>query len=177
MIGDRNVDVFIASSTGSLTVAKRIAKYVNDAADHADKQNRISVTVWDSYFDKSGGKYCWETILQATNEFDYAIILLGTDDDAEIRGQKYKIARDNVLIEAGAFMAKLPSQHVRCFFAKDVKIPSDFSGINHTLFSFSKSKLTQGDTDCLNQLFTECKTYHSEKEILAREKLSEAEAT
>ena len=169
------VDIFVASSTEKLKVAERIAEHFNRLAKLCDKSESISAQTWKVYFESKPGEYCWETICSAVSEFDYAIFLLGKDDDAEIRGEKYKVTRDNVLVEAGAFMSNLPSSHVRCYYARGVKIPSDFSGINHQEFSFSSRQFTQKDIKALDNLFESCKQLTKEKIIYA-EKEKEKEA-
>ena len=161
------VDIFIASSSEKLSVALKIAEYFDRAARLADKTGLVSATTWMTYFENAGGEYCWETVCTAVNKFDYAIFLLGKDDEAEVRGEKYQITRDNVLIEAGAFMSNLPQQHVRCFYAKGVRMPSDFLGINHTEFSFNKRAFTKHDEKVLDNLFESCKKLATEKEALS----------
>lgn len=71
------------------------------------------------------------------NESDFAIALVTADDIRKSRGNVNKIARDNVIFEAGLFMGALETDRVFLLVEKDadLALPSDFNGISMLFFS------------------------------------------
>lgn len=59
----------------------------------------------------------------------FAIVLMSPDDNAEVDGQIFKRARQNVVLELGYFMAKLDRDKVCVLVRGDIEKPSDISGI------------------------------------------------
>jgi predicted nucleotide-binding protein len=113
--------VFIGCATEDLPVARKIQNQLKKSA---------LVQIWTQGAFKSGG-YVLETLLRLVKEYDCAIFLLTPTDIVERRGNKYLVARDNVLFEAGLFYSQLG--RTRTFLVvpdiDDLKLPSDLDGL------------------------------------------------
>jgi hypothetical protein len=120
--------VFIGSSTESLNVAKALQANLHPCAD---------VQLWtQGVFGLSD--YTLDALLAGAPDFDFAVFVFGADDIAEIRGQRYLVARDNVVFEAGIFVGKIGRQ--RTFIVaqnvSELQLPSDLKGITVASFSW-----------------------------------------
>jgi predicted nucleotide-binding protein len=119
--------VFIGCASEDLDIARKIQKQLDDEA---------LVRIWDQGVFKSGG-YVLETLLRLVREIDFAIFLLTPTDVVEFRGNRYLVARDNVLFEAGLFYSQL-GRH-RTFLVvpkvKNLKLPSDLAGLIHLTYT------------------------------------------
>jgi predicted nucleotide-binding protein len=86
---------------GSSTEGSRIAKALQVLLDHA-----CEVTVWNQgVFGLSQGTL--ESLVNALDEFDFAVLALTADDLVISREQESSAPRDNVLFELGLFMGGL----------------------------------------------------------------------
>lgn len=115
--------VFVASSVESLPIAREI----QDGLQHDD----ILVRVWtDKIFGASS--YPMESLEKQLITSDFAVIVVGPDDQVYSRGRESDAPRDNVIIELGLFMGALTRQ--RTFIVRprgvDIKLPSDILGLS-----------------------------------------------
>lgn len=127
--------VFIGSSTEGLRVARAIRDHLyNDAI----------VSIWEEDESFRPGQSTLESLLTASEEYDFAILVFTADDEVESRGLHSLAPRDNVLFELGLFMGRLGRDRTFIVYnIKDnLKIPSDFKGINCPIFESRTNNLS-----------------------------------
>lgn len=123
--------VFIGSSSEGINIAKAIQVEL----DHG-----CEVVIWSQgLFGLSGGTL--EALVEASNKFDFAILVITPDDVAFSRGKEKQIPRDNVLLELGLFIGALGRERVFFIYerTKNIDLPSDLAGITPATFSLHKS--------------------------------------
>ena len=132
------MDIFIGSSSEQLPVVKEIIREIKETTDKYD----IRIESWKDWF--AHGRFIgwntWKIIQEALNTFDIAIMLLAEDDNVQSRGKEYKMTRDNVLLEAGAFAHKCGMENVILLVPNDsaYKLPTDFLGLNCVVFDYER---------------------------------------
>lgn len=114
--------VFVGSSVGSLPIAREI----QTAFDH----DPIVVRIWtDGVFGAS--RFPIDDLEQQVEEADFAVLILGPDDQVISRSEQTDAPRDNVVFELGMFMGAFKRD--RTLFIKprgqDLKIPTDLLGL------------------------------------------------
>ena len=119
--------IFVGSSSEGIAVAKALQAGLADTAD---------ITLWNQgIFEPSFGYL--ESLVNALNLADFAVLVLTPDDVTESRGEDRDSPRDNVIFELGLFIGRLGRQ--RCFFVHEkkakLKIPSDLLGIAGATYS------------------------------------------
>lgn len=119
--------IFIGSSKEGLSIAEAIQL----GLDHD-----CQVTIWSQgVFGLSRGTL--ETLAEAVNRFDFAILVLTPDDLTLSREQVTQSPRDNVLLELGMFIGAIGRR--RSFIVhdrtKDLKLPTDLAGITAATFA------------------------------------------
>jgi predicted nucleotide-binding protein len=77
----------------------------------------------------NGNRTIIEKFEHYSKDCAFAIVLMSPDDNAEVDGQIFKRARQNVVLELGYFMAKLDREKVCVLVRGDIEKPSDISGI------------------------------------------------
>ncbi|MBD2752637.1 TIR domain-containing protein [Spirosoma validum] len=114
--------VFIGSSSEGLDVARNIK---------AQLKNEAEITIWQEGVFGLNSSYL-ESLANALENFDFAILVLTPDDMVESRNQSAQSPRDNVLFECGLFMGKLGRSRTFIVYDSDkpIKIPSDLAGIS-----------------------------------------------
>lgn len=132
------MNVFIGSSSEQLPVIREI---VRDLKEITDKHN-IHLESWKEWFahGEFSGWSTWRIVQEALKQFEIAIMLLAADDIVESRQQEYRMSRDNVLLEAGAFAHKCGIENVLLLIPNDksYKLPSDFLGLNCIVFDYAR---------------------------------------
>ncbi len=123
--------LFIGSSSEGRPVAEAIQLLLNDDAD---------VTVWNQgVFQLSKGYF--ESLCEALEEFDFAVLVLTPDDVTRSRKQQESAPRDNVVFELGLFTGKLGRE--RSYFVyeinSDLKLPSDLLGVSAATYRLHDS--------------------------------------
>jgi hypothetical protein len=115
-------EVFIGSSSEGEIVARAIELHLHRYAD---------VTIWMNGVFKPGVSNL-QSLLNALDRFDFAVLVLTPDDVLESRDDSFSSPRDNVVFELGLFMGRLGVR--RAFFVaeegKNLKLPSDLDGIS-----------------------------------------------
>jgi hypothetical protein len=118
--------LFIGSSSEDLDIAHEVELHL---------ENEALVTLW-----KNGpfgfGEATLESLMNALDQFDFAVMVLNPNDLLESRGQEYKSPRDNVLFELGLFMGRLGRNRVFILHEQDtdLKLPSDLAGITRATY-------------------------------------------
>jgi predicted nucleotide-binding protein len=124
--------VFIASSSEGLEVAKAVrALLLHELQDEA------RITLWTREFYLSATYI--ESLEKASQEADFAVLVVTPDDITISRDKKKSAPRDNVVFELGLFMGCLGRD--RCLIVDeerpDLKLPSDLLGVHRATFSQS----------------------------------------
>ena len=114
--------LFVGSSKESLPIARAIRSNF----DHDD----FGVNLWtDRVFGAS--QFPIIDLEKQVKAADFAVLVLGPDDEVKSRTEKFDAPRDNVILELGLFIGAL--SHERTFMVIprdcDIKIPTDLSGI------------------------------------------------
>lgn len=128
--------VFIGSSTEALWVAEAV---------QANLDRTCRTRLWSqSVFQL--GQAALESLIQAANEADFAVLLLTADDIVTSRGKRSASPRDNLIFELGLFIGKLGP--ARTFVLTDrttnTKLPTDFAGINFATYTVDDPEDLQG---------------------------------
>ena len=114
--------VFIGSSKESLHIAEDIKSNLDG--------EEIKVQLWtDGVFGAS--QFALTELERQVQESDFAVLVMGADDEVLSRNEKSDAPRDNVIFELGLFMGAL--SHERTFMVIprgcDIKIPTDLLGL------------------------------------------------
>lgn len=131
--------LFLGSSSQSRGIVECVVHQL-------DQQPNIECLPWYTAFDKSGATI--DQLIGLAKECDFAAFVLAADDKAESGGISKLITRDNVLIEAGIFMAALEIARVFLFKQKTANISSDFLGLNY--FSYESADDSEGIDRLIN---------------------------
>ena len=122
--------LFIGSSREALPIAEAI---------HQGLTHEAECTVWKDSFAIGGTTL--QSLMATVRMMDFAAFVFAPDDITELRGERYLVARDNVLYELGLFTGHLSPE--RCFFALpnsiQVHIPSDLAGVTHGAYEDGRS--------------------------------------
>ena len=124
--------LFIGSSSEGIAIANAI---------HLNLQSDAEVTVWNQgVFDLSLTSS--ESLIAELEESDFSTFVFTPDDVANIRGQDFQVARDNVIFELGLFIGRLGRE--RCYIVvpdndRDLHIPTDLIGITIAPYETDRS--------------------------------------
>jgi hypothetical protein len=122
------VSVFVGSSFEGLEVARSIQAQLTDESTEVELWN-------ETVFGLGYGTL--ESLVQALNRFDFAVLVMTPDDPIMVHGVQKVTARDNVLIELGLFIGRLGRDRtfLVCREDADFKVPTDLAGITFATFS------------------------------------------
>jgi Predicted nucleotide-binding protein containing TIR-like domain len=117
---DHKPIIFIGSSSEKLNVAEKLKELLKDFAQ---------CNVWNKKFPLSTGTL--ESLIDNLDQADFGILILSDDDEIEIRKQRFKISRANVIFESGISIGSLSKS--RTFLVvpmsdPDYHLPSDLAG-------------------------------------------------
>jgi hypothetical protein len=118
--------VFVGSSSEGFKIASTIQILLDRSCE---------VELWSQgVFGLSHGTL--ESLLSAISRFDYAILVLTSDDLAIVRNIEKNVARDNVIFELGLFMGALGRDRTFMLYDRTNKpeLPSDLAGIIATTY-------------------------------------------
>lgn len=125
--------LFVGSSSEGIEVARAIQDQLGGDAE---------VTLWsDSLFEL--GKATLESLVELTNRFDFAVLVLSPDDIATIRGRTTPTPRDNVVFEFGLFMGRLGRERTFAVCDRALPVWNDLAGITMALYDGGRSDGTQ----------------------------------
>jgi predicted nucleotide-binding protein len=89
--------LFVGSSSESLDVAYAAQRNLEDVSE---------VVVWTQGIFELTKSYL-ESLLEALDDTEFGLFILGADDLIRIRGTEMPTARDNVIFELGLFIGRL----------------------------------------------------------------------
>lgn len=118
---DLKPKIFIGSSTGGYAIAKKVKKYLSPTADcHLWKDDgvwEVSVSTFDN-------------LLRMVKFFDFGVFVATADDLTQTTdGKTVFEPRDNVILEMALYLGALGKHKAFLLVEKDIKLPTDFSGI------------------------------------------------
>lgn len=116
--------LLIASSTEALSVARKLKSLLIRDCD-------VRTELWTDVF--PAGDSALESLTTGLDDWDFAVFILAPDDEIISRGVSTPAPRDNIIFEAGLCMGRMGRQRallVSPSAVRDLKIPSDLSGIN-----------------------------------------------
>jgi hypothetical protein len=113
--------IFIGSSGEGLKVAQAIEFQLHQEAE---------ITIWNEGFFGLGGNTL-ETLVNALERFDFAVLVLTSDDLVVSREMPSHCPRDNVMFELGLFMGRLGRSRtfIVCTSDAHIKLPTDLAGV------------------------------------------------
>lgn len=112
--------VFIGSSSESRAIAEYIQLGLGE---------EVEATVWSQgVFGLS--EYPLESLEQAAQEFDFAVLVLTPDDVNRKRGRQGSAPRDNVILELGLFIGALGKNRtfIACPAGEPLELPTNLAG-------------------------------------------------
>jgi hypothetical protein len=134
--------IFIASSKEAISIAEAVCIKLDQD---------LRPKMWDNAFDLSSVTIT--TLINKTEEADYAVFVFHSDDKVLIREQEYDSVRDNVILELGMFIGALGLE--RCFILvprssqSTFRLPTDLAGVTASFYD-------DKDSDTLNSLTASC---------------------
>jgi hypothetical protein len=111
--------LFIGSSSEGLSTARAIKEQFDAEMD---------VTLWNEGVFKMNASYL-ESLLRASNSYDFAILVFTPDDLVTSRNQTQSVPRDNVIFEHGLFLGRLGPNRAFIVCEETTKVLSDYAGI------------------------------------------------
>ena len=78
-----------------------------------------------------------EALVEEAQRADFGLFVFAKDDSGESKGKPMRFPRDNVVMEAGMFIAALGRKRVFILVEKGAKVPSDLLGVNLPSFELS----------------------------------------
>jgi len=111
--------LFIGSSSEGLSTARAIKEQFDAEMD---------VTLWNEGVFKMNASYL-ESLLRASNSYDFAILVFTPDDLVTSRSQQQSVPRDNVIFEHGLFLGRLGPNRAFIVCEETTKVLSDYAGI------------------------------------------------
>ncbi len=125
------VRLFIISSVEALPIARII--------ENAFEHDSFTVHLWTAGCFKVAS-YTIDDLEAAVDKSDFAVAIAHADDFVESRDEMWPAPRDNVIFELGLFMGRLGKARAILMEprGKDVKLPSDLSGVTTIPYRFEK---------------------------------------
>ena len=119
--------LFVGSSSESLDVAYAAQRNLEDVSE---------VVVWTQGIFELTKSYL-ESLLEALDDTEFGLFILGADDLIRIRGTEMPTARDNVIFELGLFTGRLGRDRTFILMPKrsaDFHLPTDLLGVSTATF-------------------------------------------
>src|SRR5689334_10254437 len=137
----RRPDVFIASSTEALDIARAVKANFDHEAD---------VDIWNENI-FALNRSTLDTLLNRASYYDFGIAVFTPDDEAVIRERKTKVTRDNVIFEFGLFLGRLGPNRTFMIIQEGVELFSDWAGIGKATFRLRDNLVSAVGNAC-NQI-------------------------
>lgn len=137
----RRSNVFIASSTEALPIARAVKENFDQEVD---------VDIWNENI-FALNRSTLDTLLNRASYYDFGIAVFTPDDEAVIRKRKAKVTRDNVIFEFGLFLGRLGPNRTFMIVAEGVEMFSDWAGIGKATFRPRDNLVAAVGTAC-NQI-------------------------
>jgi predicted nucleotide-binding protein len=132
--------VFIGSSSEGFRIAEALQNYLEDEGNYRTvggmQMLPPEVRSWKSNCIFEVGESLTRSLFEATEEYDFAVMVFSDDDFIVARETELRGPRDNVIFEAGLFAGSLGFDRLYVVVPQrtKVKIPSDLTGFNRTSY-------------------------------------------
>jgi hypothetical protein len=137
-IPSRRPNIFVASSTEALPIARAVKQNFDYEAD---------VDIWNENIFKANRNYL-DTLLNRASYYDFVIAVFTPDDAATIRKRTVKVTRDNVIFEFGLFLGRLGPNRTFLILQDGVELFSDWAGIGIVTFKPRENLVAAVGTAC-----------------------------
>jgi Predicted nucleotide-binding protein containing TIR-like domain len=128
--------VFIGSSSEALPYAQAARTILASVA---------TVTLWNDSSFKKINEFFLDSLVEASGNFDFALLVFGMDDLVTIRKNTQHATRDNVIFELGLFWSQLGRERTYALVPRirrnDYRILSDLDGL--TLAQYAAAPLSK----------------------------------
>jgi hypothetical protein len=119
--------IFIGSSSQALDHAEDVYVILKELAQESGAQ--VQPTLWNAPGLFAPGDTIIETIEKVGREFQAAVLLATPDDKTVKRNSERWEPRDNIVFEAGYFMARFGRGHAAIVRVGEASLPSDINGL------------------------------------------------
>lgn len=126
-----SINIFIGSSKESVEVAQHVQKELRN------RNSKYFPVIWNQAVVKSS-EFVIPELTKILQNSQYAIFIFHDDDVKKSRGKSSKVVRDNVLFEFGLAVGILGRENCFVFKSKDTKVPSDFEGLQYSIYDKEK---------------------------------------
>lgn len=116
--------LFIGSSSEGMQIAKDLERSLSGA---------VRVVRWDKDVFRPSS-YVLPSLLTASTDVDFAVLVATPDDMTEKRGESIPVARDNIILEFGLFAGALGLDRTFLLAAGELDLPSDILGLTRLPF-------------------------------------------
>lgn len=120
--------IFIGSASEGLVIAQSVKRLLDTDFD---------CHIWNTVFPDNNSYF--DTLIESSILFDFAILIATKDDTVNFRGVAFDSPRDNVIFEFGLFLGRIGKNRTFLLAEKDVKLPSDLTGISISWFKHDDS--------------------------------------
>ncbi|NML13777.1 TIR domain-containing protein [Azohydromonas caseinilytica] len=122
--------MFIASSSESLKFARAIKERLG---------NELEINIWDEGENyKRPGEFLLDSLMQASDNYDFALVIFGAEDKSTSRGKTQRSPRDNVIFELGLFLGKLGRKRTFALMPRmknnNYRIMTDLQNVNFIIY-------------------------------------------
>ena len=150
----------IFSSLENLEIARDFANALHE---------KVDCTVWkDLPF--ALASYTQKDLAVFGEEYDFALLIFGYEDNATIRDIEYKVTRDNVVYELGLMSGLIGSD--RCFIIDCIsnsslktQLPTDITGITTVRFDTDSTNRNNIILDCARSIISNINTRGPKKHV------------
>ncbi|MCW3847734.1 nucleotide-binding protein [Sphingomonas sp. LB-2] len=140
--------IFIGSSNERRDVARAVEANLQEVAD---------TCFWPHIF--RPGHTTYQNLIDTSNAVDFAVIILGPDDETTSRGTTQPSPRDNLVLELGLFVGALGPDRVFAIVERGTsfKVMSDYHGVNWLDFDPArnhelKMAVSSASTDIIHEI-------------------------
>ncbi|TMQ08799.1 MAG: hypothetical protein E6J91_32290 [Deltaproteobacteria bacterium] len=133
----RTPEIFIASATEDVRVAREVESWVQQAGARARR--------WDSEFPP--GWFTLQRLIEISQQCDGAVVIANGLDKARVRGQTQWLPRGNVLFELGLFISALSVSRTVLLAIKGPHLPSDLNGLTYVAYGQAGDAVARSAVD------------------------------
>lgn len=136
--------VFIGSSSERKSLVEFTTSYILD-----NFGDTIEPVPWTTYW--KGGYFLLENLLEFVDSTDAVLLFWSPDDTQWYRGEERAVPRDNLIFEAGLFLAAHGRERTQIFLPDSLEapgkigvagVPSDFNGVTLNYFRWKNEDWT-----------------------------------
>jgi predicted nucleotide-binding protein len=150
---DNKPTVFIGSSGEGIKVAEAVKERFGDKAQ---------VDVWNAGSVFTRNIAFLDSLLNASNLYEFAILVFTGDDTTVIRDETHTTMRDNVLFEFGLFLGRVGRRRAHALVEDKLRVPTDLVGIHFDKFNLDGERNPDSSFDeTANRIVNDVLNYHA----------------